>query len=97
MPKGYWIAHADVRDPDIYARYKEANAVPFARYGGRFLVRSGVQEVTEGTARARSVVIEFPTIEAARACYADPDYQAAKAIRDPISTADVVIVEGWEG
>ena len=96
MPRGYWIGHVDVHDPDAYQRYREANAVPFARHGARFLVRGGVQEVREGTARPRTVVIEFPTIEAARACYDDPDYQAAKAIRAPASDADILIVAGCE-
>lgn len=97
MPKGYWIAHVDVRDTDAYGAYIAANAAPFARFGARFLVRGGAREVVEGQARARTVVIEFPTIEAARACYDSHDYRAAKALRDPVSTGDVVIIAGHEG
>ena len=97
MPKGYWVAHVTVDDPDAYADYRAANAVAFQKYGARFLVRGAPQEVREGQARARTVVIEFPTIEAARECYDSPEYQAAKAIRDPVSTGDLVIVEGYEG
>lgn len=97
MPKGYWVAHVDVDDPDTYAKYRAANAAPFAKYGARFLVRGGPATQREGHSRARTVVIEFPTIEAARACYDSPEYQAAKDIRDPVSSADLVIVEGWEG
>ena len=69
MPKGYWIVHVDVSDPETYRKYVEANAEPIARFGGRFLVRGGPAENVEGSARARNVVIEFPSIEAARACY----------------------------
>ncbi|MEL6915677.1 MAG: DUF1330 domain-containing protein [Pseudomonadota bacterium] len=97
MPKGYWIAHGTVDDPAEYERYRQANAAPFAEYGARFLVRGGGQEVAEGAARPRTVVIEFPSIEAARACYASDAYRAARAIREPISTSDLVIVEGYEG
>jgi len=97
MPKAYWVVHVDVRDPDTYARYREANAAPLARYGGRFLIRGGAQTQMEGETRARTVVIEFPSLEAATACYDSPEYQAAKAIRDPVSTADLIIVEGYEG
>lgn len=97
MPKGYWIAHGTVTDPEAYKAYQAANAEPLARYGARFIVRGGVAEVVEGAARPRHVVIEFPSIEAARACYADPAYQAAKALRDPVSQADIVIVEGYGG
>ena len=96
MPKGYWIGHVTVDDPDTYELYKAANAAPFAEYGARFLVRAGDQEVREGTARPRTVVIEFPSYEAAKACYDSDAYQAAKAIRDPISTGDLIIVEGYD-
>ena len=97
MTKAYWVAHVDVADPDVYARYREANAEPFARFGARFLVRGAPQQQVEGHSRARTVVIEFPDMAAALACYHSPEYQAAKAIRDPVSTADTVILEGWEG
>ncbi|SFR53111.1 DUF1330 domain-containing protein [Litoreibacter janthinus] len=96
MPKAYWIAHVDVSDPETYEQYKAANAAPFAKYGARFVVRGGAQEVREGASRSRTVVIEFPSLEAARNCYDSADYQAAKAIRDPISQADLVIVEGYD-
>lgn len=97
MPKGYWVAHVTVDDPSAYEAYRAANAVAFEKYGARFLVRGAPQEVREGSVRPRTVVIEFPTLEAARACYDSPEYQAAKALRDPVSTGDLVIVAGWEG
>ncbi len=95
MPKGYWVAHVDVDDPQVYETYKAANAAPFAEYGARFLVRGGPRETREGQARARTVVIEFPSYAAALACYVSPGYQAARALRDPVSTGDLVIVEGY--
>lgn len=97
MAKGYWIARVDVTDPEAYRLYIEANAEPFARYGARFLVRGGRTERVEGTARARNVVIEFDSYEAARACYLDAGYQAAKALRTAASEADVLILEGYDG
>lgn len=97
MPKGYWIGHVTIDDAEAYKLYQEANAVPFKEYGARFLVRGGAQEVREGNVRARSVVLEFPTIEAAYACYDSAGYQAAKAIREAVSAGDIVIVEGYEG
>ena len=95
MPKGYWIGHVKVDDPQAYEAYRAANAEAFAKYGARFLVRGGPQEVVEGDLRPRAVVIEFPTIEAARACYTSPEYQAAMALRTPVSMADICIVEGY--
>ncbi|PRY23739.1 uncharacterized protein (DUF1330 family) [Aliiruegeria haliotis] len=95
MQKGYWIAHVDVHDPEVFEAYKKANARPFARYGARFLVRGGQYDVREGELHPRTVVVEFPTFADALACYDDPEYQAAKAIRDPIARGDLVIVEGY--
>lgn len=97
MAKGYWIAHVDVNDMETYKKYVTANAAPFAEFGARFLVRGGQREVREGTARKRTVVIEFDSYETALACYESPAYQAAKDIRDPISTGDLVVIEGYDG
>lgn len=97
MPKGYWIGHVSVDDPAAYDAYRKANAAAFGKYGARFLVRGAPQEVVEGSLRPRAVVIEFPDLAAARACYASPEYQAARALRLPVSLADLCIVEGWEG
>lgn len=97
MAKGYWVAHVDVTDPVAYEDYKAANAAPFAKYGARFLVRGAAQTQVEGHCRARTVVIEFPSLQAAQDCYNSPEYQAAKALRDPVSTGDCLIVEGYDG
>ncbi|WP_179379015.1 DUF1330 domain-containing protein [Jannaschia marina] len=97
MAKGYWIAHGRVDDAEKYDLYRAANAAPLAEYGGRFLVRGGAREVREGEAKPRSVVIEFPSYEAALACYDSPGYQAARKLREGISESDLVIAEGWDG
>lgn len=97
MAKGYWIGRVDVHDAEAYKAYIAANAGPFRAYGARFLVRAGVYECREGTARSRNVVIEFPSYEAARACYDSADYRAAFAHRATAATCDLVIVEGYDG
>lgn len=97
MSKGYWIGRVDVSNPDAYQNYVKANAVPFAKFGAKFLVRGGNYRVAEGEARARNVVIEFPTYEAALQCWDSPEYQAAKAERDGHAVADIIIIEAYEG
>ena len=96
MPKGYWVIRADVADMEKYKAYMAANAAPLAEFGARFLARGGRFEVVEGQTRARNTVIEFPSYEAAKACWESPAYQAAIALRKPVSTLDLVIVEGYE-
>ncbi len=97
MPKGYWIGRVDISDPEQYQHYIAANAAPLRKYGGRFLVRGGRSESVEGTARARNVVIEFPSYQAALDCWNSPEYQAAIAIRRPVSVIDLIVIEGYEG
>ena len=97
MAKGYWIGRVDVSNPDAYQNYVRANAVPFAKFGAKFLVRGGGYRVAEGEARTRNVVIEFPSYDAALACWDSPEYQAAKAERDGHAVADIIIIEGYEG
>ncbi|WP_099867214.1 DUF1330 domain-containing protein [Pararhizobium haloflavum] len=97
MAKGYWIARVDVRDPERYKDYVSTAKPAFEQYGARFLVRGGEVDALEGTARARNVVIEFPSVEAARDCYNSPAYQEAKAIRQSVAEAELIIVAGYDG
>jgi uncharacterized protein (DUF1330 family) len=96
MSKAYWVAHVDVKDVEGYAAYISANKAAFDKFGAKFIVRGGAQEQLEGKSRARTVVIEFPDLATARACYDSAEYQAAKALREPFSFADLVIVEGYD-
>ena len=95
MPKGYWIVHVDVHNNETYAKYREANAIAFAKFGARFIVRGGEQIIEEGYSKPRTVVIEFDNLETAKKCYDSDEYQRAKKIRDAVSTGDMVIVEGY--
>ncbi len=97
MAKGYWIARVDVADPEAYKAYVAANAASFARFGARFLVRAGRFENPEGSSRSRNIVLEFPSYEAALECYRSSDYQAAVQLRLPVATADIVVIEGYDG
>jgi uncharacterized protein (DUF1330 family) len=94
MPKGYWIARVDVRDPEGYKGYVAAAKPAFERFGASFLARGGAYEAAEGAARARNVVIEFPSLAAARDCYNSPEYQVARAIRQQFADGEIVLVEG---
>jgi uncharacterized protein (DUF1330 family) len=97
MAKGYWIVRVDVQDPESYKEYVAANAVAFAKFGGRFLVRGGDFKIAEGQARARNVVLEFPSYQAALECWDSPEYRAAKAKRDGHAEADILVIDGYEG
>ncbi|CDN91924.1 MULTISPECIES: DUF1330 domain-containing protein [Rhizobium/Agrobacterium group] len=94
MPKGYWIARVDVRDSERYKDYVTTAKPAFERFGANFLARGGALTELEGKARARNVVIEFPSVQHAIDCYNSPEYQAAAKIRQEIADAEMMIVEG---
>ncbi len=97
MPKGYWIARVDVSDDEGYKPYAAANPAIFRKFGGKFVVRGGQFEAPEGTPRSRNVVIEFPDYAAALACYRSPEYQENLKLRQPHSTIELLIIEGYDG
>jgi uncharacterized protein (DUF1330 family) len=97
MAKGYWIVRVDIADQEQYKKYMAANAEPFKKYGARFLVRGGRLETLEGASRTRNAVIEFPSYETALECWKSPEYQRAIRLRQPVSTMDLVVIEGYEG
>jgi uncharacterized protein (DUF1330 family) len=94
MPKAYWIARVDVRDSETYKKYVETAKPAFERHKANFLARGGRTEVLQGQARARNVLIEFPSMDEALACWNSPEYTAARAIRGPVSEGEFVLVEG---
>ncbi|MDM7930363.1 DUF1330 domain-containing protein [Tabrizicola sp.] len=93
----YWIAHVTVTDPEAYKGYQALAPAAFAAHGARFLARGGEAETLEGPLLDRHVVIEFPSMQAARACYHSDAYETARACRDGACVAHVVIVEGLPG
>ena len=97
MAKGYWIVRVDIADTERYKAYTTANAEPLAKYGARFLVRAGRLEAPEGASRARNAVIEFPTYQAAVDCWHSPEYQEVLKLREPFSTAALILIEGSDG
>jgi len=97
MPKGYWIVRVDIADPEAYQKYIAANAQPLRKYGAKFLVRAGRFENVEGTSRKRNAVIEFPTYQDAVDCWHSPQYQEVLKLRQGASTADLIVIEGYDG
>ena len=97
MAKGYWIVRVDIADPERYKAYVAANAGPLGKFGARFLVRAGRFENPEGASRTRNAVIEFPSYQAARDCWHSAEYQELLELRQPVSTIDLILIEGYEG
>jgi uncharacterized protein (DUF1330 family) len=97
MAKGYWIANVKVNDQAAYDEYRKRNAIAFAKFGGKFIVRGGAFECVFGTTRPHNVVLEFPSYDAALACYKSPEYQDASQFLKKGCEVDLVIADGYDG
>ena len=95
MP-GYWLARAKITDPDCLQEYTDLVPEIISRYQGKILARGGRYQIMEGPEDfQRFVVIEFPTLEQAVACFESPEYQEAAAFRRAGGgVVENVIVEG---
>lgn len=92
---GYIVVQVDVTDPDAYAEYVKLVPPTVEKHGGEFLVRGGAMEILEGEwPMKRLVVVRFPSVAAAKAWHADPDYAKPKAMRQAASRGNMVVVEG---
>lgn len=98
MPKAYWIARVDAHEGSAarYQDYIDTAKPAFEQYGAKFIARGGAIEEAEGACRKRNVIIEFESLDVAKACYYSEQYQKAAAIRQECATGEIVLVEGVE-
>ena len=91
----YVIVQVEVNDPVRYDDYKKMVPPSIAKFGGRFLVRGGKTHTLEGNwAPQRFVMVEFPSVEQAKAWWASPDYAEAKALRHATADSMMIVAEG---
>lgn len=91
----YVVVDVDVKDPVGYENYKKLAQASIPVYGGRYLARGAPVEVLEGAwTPRRLVILEFPTIERARAWWASAEYAEGKALRQATAHTDMVLTEG---
>ncbi len=94
MP-AYALAHLyDPQLNDDVLTYIERIQATMDPYGGRFLVHGPEVEVKEGEWPGTIVILEFPTIEDARAWYDSPAYQEIIELRTKHIRGDTLIVAG---
>jgi uncharacterized protein (DUF1330 family) len=91
----YMIADITIHNPEVFAEYRAQVPATIAKYGGRYLARGGAHEVLEGDWRpSRLIVLEFPSMAAAKAWYGSPEYAPLIKLRQRASTGPLVLVEG---
>ena len=94
----YWVARARINDHEQYRRYTERVPGIIGQFGGKVLARGGRFKILEGPDTfQRFVVIEFPNLDAAEACYRSPEYQEAAAFRTGgAGEVEIIIVESGD-
>jgi uncharacterized protein (DUF1330 family) len=91
----YVVYQGEVLDPERYDEYKTKGAASILAAGGRYLVRGGDVEVLEGEAPAgRTVVLQFPTMQAAIDWYHGDEYTEIRKIREGAARARMYVVDG---
>ena len=92
---GYAIIHDEIQDSALFAEFRQRVGPAVEAHGGRYLVRGGTTEVMEGDwVPDRIVVIEFDSVERARAWLTSPEYTELKQLRSKAAKARVIIAEG---
>ena len=91
----YVIVEVETTDQELMARYREATTPTVPAFDGRFIVRGGACETLEGDwAPQRIVVLEFPSVERAKAWWASEEYREAKELRQRAGRTRMIVVEG---
>jgi uncharacterized protein (DUF1330 family) len=94
MP-AYVINDMEVTDPALLEEYKKLSPPTVAQFGGKFLARGGKVETLEGGwSPKRLVILEFPTVDQAKAWADSVEYAPAKLLRQQATNSNLIVVEG---
>jgi uncharacterized protein (DUF1330 family) len=95
--KGYAVGHLrSVNMGPAIVEYLERIDASLAPFGGRFLVHGAKPEVLEGAFPGDLVVIEFQSLDRAKAWYESRAYQALLPLRTENAESTVILVEGCD-
>lgn len=91
----YWISvYKDVLDDAKLAAYAELARPALEAGGGTFIARGLPEQTYEAGENTRVVLIEFESVDAARAAHDSAAYQRALAALDGGAVRDLRIVPG---
>ena len=91
----YWISiYRQILDEDKVAAYAALARPALEAGGGRFIARGLPEQTYEHGETTRTVLIEFESVDTARAAHDGPAYQEALAALDGGAVRDLRIVPG---
>ncbi|HET6373654.1 MAG TPA: DUF1330 domain-containing protein [Candidatus Polarisedimenticolia bacterium] len=92
----YIVARVNVRDWKAYREYMLHTPRVISQFGGRFIVRGSESVTLEGPEETlRIVLIEFPSLERAKAFYSSREYSRIKKFREGAGEVNLVLVDGY--
>jgi uncharacterized protein (DUF1330 family) len=95
MSKGYWISvYEKIEDPKILSEYAKKATIAIQGHQGNFLCRGGKNICLEGSAKPRTVVVEFPSFDLAKQAYDSSVYREALIILKGSVKRNLQIIEG---
>jgi uncharacterized protein (DUF1330 family) len=95
MPKGYVILTEEIKDPEGMKAYGRAAGAAMGNF--KILAVDAKPQVLEGTWHGQqTVVLEFDSVEDARAWYDSEAYTKARELRQSAAETNAVIVAGFE-
>lgn len=90
----YWMSKVQITDEAGYGEYAKRAGPAIEKHGGRFLARGGKCVTLEGDDYPRNVLVQFPSLDQAVACYRSKEYQEAWEFQKNAASRLVCIVEG---
>ena len=95
MP-AYIIVDVKIHNAENYEGYKKLTPASLIHYDGKFIARGGATETLEGDWKpGRIVILEFPSVEKAKAWWNSEEYAPAKALRQANAETKMIVVEGF--
>jgi uncharacterized protein (DUF1330 family) len=86
---------SEIVDPAVMERYRALAEVTIKQYGGRYVIRGGAWESLEGDwALERTIVVEFPSWEQAKAWYRFREYAPALELSRLALKRKMLMVQG---
>ncbi|MEM7196161.1 MAG: DUF1330 domain-containing protein [Pseudomonadota bacterium] len=90
----YVLVEVKINQPERYEQYKKMASEAIAAFGGKYLARGGSAEALEGDEPHRIVILEFESVDQAKAWHASDVYREALELRTAITDSRMIVVDG---
>ncbi|MEO1306341.1 MAG: DUF1330 domain-containing protein [Pseudomonadota bacterium] len=93
MSKGYWVVALDAADQLAVSEILQQLSFALTEHSGKVLTNSDRDAVTPTDDEERVIIVEFPSLAAAKACMEGDAYQRTRPMRDAVSSLHIIVIE----